>query len=112
MISQTFEAFQFDGKTLRFTATSNGDISADTFEWIAISASGGGLAIRKTSGSGITIDTPGSPTAKGVLLVSLVGALDIAAVKYAWQLRRTTTGRPDTLARGLLPLEASFRDAV
>lgn len=102
---QRFDAVQNDDKTLRITATENGDVSGDTYDFICTTDKD--VFVFRTTP---TISVNGSTTTKAVLLASLVDKLEVAAGDYKWQLRRTNVGREDTLAEGILKLRKSFRD--
>ena len=106
---QSWDAYQNDDKVLELTATTNGSIAGDTYQFDLVNGSDE-LKVRKTSGAGITIADAGSSTTPGVVEVDLTDDLELDAGAYTWQFRRTNAGREDTLAAGDLSLGVSYRD--
>ncbi len=104
-------AFVADDLSLVFTFTTNGDISADTFEFVVVKKNGA-FVFRKTSGAGITITTPGTVSTPGVVTVDIADQLEIAVGTYDWRLRRTNVGREKVVAWGDMPLPPSFKGAA
>jgi len=112
MISQLFSAFQKDDKVLVLTATTNGSIAGDTYEFL-LNNSAGTLQYRVSSSDRISITDAGSGSTPGIVQVDLTAKNDtLPAATYTWQFRRITAGHRDTLAVGTLPLTATASGAA